>query len=95
MQGEQVAEAGGLTTRLTGLEVSEPVELPGGSGGYQPTGLAPYVGVGRGRHQTQARVRPETLGPEGGPVLRQGCPHCPARQPRGLGRPPLCLPPVG
>lgn len=83
MQGEQVAEAGGLTTADWSRSLQSPVELPGGSRGAMATGLAPYVGVGRGRHQTQARVRPETLGPGRGgrPVLRQGgCPHCPARQ---------------
>ena len=45
------------------LSLQSPMELPGGSWGYQPTGLAPCMGVGRGRRQTQARVRPETLGP--------------------------------
>ena len=44
------------------LSLQSPMELPGGSGGYQPTGLAPCMGVGKGRHQTQARVTPETLG---------------------------------
>lgn len=94
MQGEQVAEAGGLTTRLTGLEVSRaPWSCLVAPGAISPPGWHP-TGCGEGRHQTQARVRPETLGPEADQSSDKDAPTVLLASRVALAG-PLCLPPVG